>query len=132
VRKLLAALFVPDADGAFRIPILGANLVDIGAYLNHSDRPNMRTADGHRFVTKRRIRSGKEMTVERDLRRRRPPPSDPLRTGKIHCDPRNTPSLKNTRYAVVPVAPPSNARHLPFWHSVPPWAGTASNAMKLG
>jgi uncharacterized protein len=64
VRKLLASLFVPDADGAFRIPILGANLVDIGAYLNHSDRPNMRTADGHRFVTRRRIRSGEEMTVD--------------------------------------------------------------------
>jgi SET domain-containing protein len=64
VRNLLASLFVPDADGAFRIPILGANLVDIDAYLNHSDRPNMRTADGHRFVTRRRIRAGEEMTVD--------------------------------------------------------------------
>ena len=64
VRRLVASLFVPDADGAFRIPVLGANLVDIGAYLNHSDRPNMRTTDGHRFVTRRRIRAGEEMTVD--------------------------------------------------------------------
>jgi hypothetical protein len=64
VRNLLASLFVPDADGAVRIPILGANLVDVGAYLNHSSRPNMRTADGHRFVTRRRIRGGEEMTVD--------------------------------------------------------------------
>lgn len=64
VRNLLASLFVPDADGAFRIPILGTNLVDIGAYLNHSDRPNMRSSDGHRFVTRRRIRAGEEMTVD--------------------------------------------------------------------
>jgi SET domain-containing protein len=64
VRHLLASLFLPDDDGVFRVPVLGANLVDIGAYLNHSDRPNMRTADGHRFVTKRRIRAGDELTVD--------------------------------------------------------------------
>ena len=64
VRRLLASLFLPDDDGAFRVPVLGANLVDIGSYLNHSDRPNMRTADGHRFVAKRRIRAGEELTVD--------------------------------------------------------------------
>jgi uncharacterized protein len=64
VRRLLTSLFVPDDDGTFRVPVLGANLVDIGAYLNHSDRPNMRTADGHRFVTKRGIRAGDELTVD--------------------------------------------------------------------
>jgi hypothetical protein len=64
LRNLLASLFVPDADGAFRIPVLGTNLVDIGAYLNHSDRPNVRTPDGHRFLTRRRIRGGEEMTVD--------------------------------------------------------------------
>jgi hypothetical protein len=47
-------------------------------------------------------------------------------------DPRKTPSLKNTRKGVVPVAPPSKARHLPFRHSVPPAAGTASNSTKFG
>lgn len=64
VRSLLASLFVPDADGTFRIPALGANLIDIGLYLNHSARPNMRTIDGHRFVTRRRIRAGAELTVD--------------------------------------------------------------------
>lgn len=64
VRRLLTSLFLLDDDGAFRVPILGANLVDIGSYLNHSDRPNMRTADGHRFVARRRIRAGEELTVD--------------------------------------------------------------------
>lgn len=64
VRSLLVSLFVPDAGDAFRIPILGANLVDIGAYLNHSGRPNMRTADGHRFVTRCRIPAGEELTAD--------------------------------------------------------------------
>ena len=32
---------------------------------------------------------------------------------------------------VVPDAPPSNARHLPFWHNVPPSMGTASNSITL-
>jgi hypothetical protein len=64
VRSLLASLFVPDVDGAFRVPALGANLVDIGLYLNHSARPNMRTVDGHRFVTRRRIPAGAELTVD--------------------------------------------------------------------
>ncbi len=50
----------------------------------------------------------------------------------LQGEPRNTPSLKNTRNGVVPEAPPSNARHLPFWQSVPPCAATASNSMKLG
>jgi len=64
VRDLLASLFVPDDDGAFRVPVLGANLVDIGSYLNHSYRPNVRTADGHRFLARRRIPAGEELTVD--------------------------------------------------------------------
>jgi hypothetical protein len=64
VRSLLASLFVADASDTFRIPILGTNLVDIGAYLNHSGRPNIRTADGHRFTTRCRIPAGKELTVD--------------------------------------------------------------------
>jgi hypothetical protein len=63
VRALLASIFLPDDAGAFRVPILGPNLIDIGAYLNHSDKPNMRTDDGYRFVTKRKIRAGEELTV---------------------------------------------------------------------
>ena len=48
-----------------------------------------------------------------------------------HCDARNTPSLKKNRNGVVPLAPPSNARHLPSRQSVPPCTGTASNSMTL-
>jgi hypothetical protein len=51
---------------------------------------------------------------------------------KIQGEPRNTPSLKKTRNGVVPVAPPSKARHLPFWQRVPPCAAIASNSMKFG
>lgn len=79
VRDLLASIFVAGDDGAFRIPVLGPNLIDIGAYLNHSDKPNMRTNDGYRFVTRRKLRAGEELTVnyrsygaEGLLTRRRP------------------------------------------------------------
>src|SRR5215217_2677569 len=46
-------------------------------------------------------------------------------------DPRITPSLKNTRYGVVPLALPSRERHRPLVHRVPPCAGTASNSTLL-
>ena len=46
-------------------------------------------------------------------------------------EPRTTPSLKNTRYGVVPFALPSFARQRPFVQSVPPCAGTASNSTLL-
>src|SRR5215212_5062042 len=46
-------------------------------------------------------------------------------------DPRTTPSLKNTRYGVVPLALPSRERHRPLVHRVPPCAGTASNSTLL-
>ena len=48
-----------------------------------------------------------------------------------HCDARNTPSLKKNRNGVVPLAPPSNARHLPSRQSVPPCTATASNSVTL-
>ncbi len=64
VRNLLALLFVRDTKGALSIPMIGTNLVDISAYLNHSDRPNMKTADGHTFTAKRKIRKGEELTVD--------------------------------------------------------------------
>ena len=64
VRNLLALLFVRDKKGDLSIPAIGTNLVDISAYLNHSDRPNMKTADGHTFTAKRKIRKGEELTVD--------------------------------------------------------------------
>src|SRR5207237_9100809 len=51
--------------------------------------------------------------------------------GLPYGQPRSTPSLKNTRYGVVPVALPSFARQRPLVHSVPPCAGTASNSTLL-
>ena len=64
VRSLLTSLFVPDDNERFRVPALGPNMADIGAYMNHSTRPNMRTSDGYTFVTKLRIAAGEELTVD--------------------------------------------------------------------
>jgi hypothetical protein len=64
VRTLLRSLFIPDEKGRFSVPALGPNMVDIGVYLNHSSRPNMRTRDGYTFVTKLRIAAGEELTID--------------------------------------------------------------------
>ena len=64
VKALLTSLFLPEDDGTFSVPALGTNMVDIGAYLNHSSRPNIRTRDGNTFVTKSKIAAGEELTVD--------------------------------------------------------------------
>jgi SET domain-containing protein len=64
VAALLATLFLWDDEGKFRVPSIGTNLVDIGSYLNHSDEPNLRTADGNVFRARRRIAKGEELTVD--------------------------------------------------------------------
>src|SRR3954454_10615901 len=64
VRSLLTSLFVPDSEERFRVPSLGPKMVDIGAYLNHSSEPNMRTTDGYKFVSNSRISAGEELTVD--------------------------------------------------------------------
>ena len=60
---LVRALFVPT-EGKMYVPTCGLNIIYIGAYINHSNRPNMRTKDGCTFVTQRRIRVGEELTVD--------------------------------------------------------------------
>jgi SET domain-containing protein len=59
---MIRALFVPT-EGAMYLPTSGTNLVHLIAYLNHSDTPNLRTADGFNFFARRRIIEGEELTV---------------------------------------------------------------------
>jgi uncharacterized protein len=40
------------------------NMLSVGWYLNHSERPNVEADDDGRFVTLRRIRKGEELTAD--------------------------------------------------------------------
>ena len=60
---LIRALFVPTA-GKLYVPTCGLNIIYLDTYLNHSPHPNLRTRDGARFVTNRRIHVGEELTVD--------------------------------------------------------------------
>ncbi len=60
---LIRALFVPT-DGKMYIPTWGTNIVSLAAYVNHSETPNLRTADGFSFRTRRRISEGEELTAD--------------------------------------------------------------------
>jgi hypothetical protein len=42
---------------------VGLNIIDLDTYLNHSPHPNLRTKDGVRFVTTRRVQEDGELTV---------------------------------------------------------------------
>jgi hypothetical protein len=61
---LIQALFVPTTEGKLYIPTCGLNVIYLDSYINHSPHPNLRTKDGVRFITTRRIREGEEMTVD--------------------------------------------------------------------
>ena len=60
---LIRSLFLPS-EGKLIIPTCGTNLVNLACYLNHSPQPNIRTRDGCAFIALRKIRSGKELTVD--------------------------------------------------------------------
>jgi SET domain-containing protein len=60
---LIRALFVPTADKLY-VPTSGLNVIHLCAYINHATRPNLRTRDGARFITKREIDPGEELTVD--------------------------------------------------------------------
>jgi hypothetical protein len=60
---LIRALFIPTA-GKLYVPTCGLNIIYLDTYLNHSPHPNLRTRDGARFVTNRRIQVGEELTVD--------------------------------------------------------------------
>ena len=40
------------------------NMLSVGWYLNHSERPNVEADDDGRFFTLRRIRKGEELTAD--------------------------------------------------------------------
>jgi SET domain-containing protein len=40
------------------------NMLSVGWYVNHSDRPNVEAGDDARFRTRRRIRKGEELTAD--------------------------------------------------------------------
>lgn len=40
------------------------NMLSVGWYANHSDRPNLEAGDDARFRTLRRIRKGEELTAD--------------------------------------------------------------------
>ena len=60
---LIRALFVPTVYTLY-VPTSGLNVIHLCAYINHATRPNLRTRDGSRFVAKREIRPGEELTVD--------------------------------------------------------------------
>jgi len=59
----IRTLFLPT-DGTMYLPTCGTNIIYLMAYLNHSAKPSLKTADGFDFVTLRRIREGEELTVD--------------------------------------------------------------------
>ena len=60
---LIRALFVPTAETMY-VPTCGLNIIYLDTYLNHSLHPNLRTKDGARFITTRRVQEGEELTVD--------------------------------------------------------------------
>jgi len=52
------------------------NALTISWYLNHSARPNVDSVDGLRFVSRRRIRQGEELTADYTTYSEGPPPGN--------------------------------------------------------
>lgn len=64
VMKMVNDFFVIEKDGTVLLPEYGLNDMDIAHFLNHSNRPNVRTIDGgFNFITSRKVRKGEELTV---------------------------------------------------------------------
>jgi SET domain-containing protein len=40
------------------------NIIYLDTYINHSPHANLRTKDGVRFITTRRVQEGEELTVD--------------------------------------------------------------------
>ncbi|HEX4171461.1 MAG TPA: SET domain-containing protein-lysine N-methyltransferase [Acetobacteraceae bacterium] len=60
---LIRALFIPTAETMY-VPTCGLNIIYLDTYINHSVDPNLRTRDGVRFITTRRVHEGEELTVD--------------------------------------------------------------------
>ncbi len=55
--------FCPLNNGIYGCPV-SFNMLTPSWYLNHSNKPNCEIDDSFNFITKRRIRSGEELTVD--------------------------------------------------------------------
>ena len=70
VRKYLRDFFLSnDKNGLYAVSQKGLNAMDVSFYLNHSDRPNIELVAKpgcpfYEFQTKRRIKSGEELTFD--------------------------------------------------------------------
>ncbi len=65
VAKNLVRDFCALQDGMYHVPNYSIDAVDKSYFLNHSRKPNMKTADhGETFVTARNIRTGEELTSD--------------------------------------------------------------------
>ncbi len=63
ILKMIDDFFIVEKDNSITIPEFGLNGMDISFFLNHSKKPNIKTKDGYRFITLRKIKKGEELLV---------------------------------------------------------------------
>lgn len=62
ILKMISDFFGSEVDGTVYIPQGGLNNMNVSYYLNHSNKPNVKTIDGGAtFVTIRKIKKGEEL-----------------------------------------------------------------------
>ena len=62
--KMIDDFFVIEKDNSVHIPEYGFNGMDMSFYVNHSNKPNLKTVDnGYTFVSLKKIHKGEELTV---------------------------------------------------------------------
>ncbi len=64
VLKMIDDFFVREKNNTVYIPEYGLNGIDISFFVNHSKKPNLKTKDGFKFVTARKIKAGEELTID--------------------------------------------------------------------
>lgn len=62
--KQMVKDFYVISDGKLDLPHWSLNDMSIAFFVNASDDPNLETADGETFVTKRDIKKGEELTAD--------------------------------------------------------------------
>lgn len=64
VMEMVQDFFVVEKNETLTIPKSGLNGMDMSFYVNHSDKPNVKTIDnGFSFVSLRKIKKGEEILV---------------------------------------------------------------------
>lgn len=64
ILKMINDFFVIEKNGKVLAPEYGLDGMDISFFLNNSENPNIKTADGgFNFLTLRKIKKGEELTV---------------------------------------------------------------------